>query len=214
MTDTPARAPVALWAALAGLALAGFCFGVWAGNQRPQTVEVVRNEPPPVKDDAAVKPAPDPAPEPVKESPRPEPKKLAQAPKKGPAAKKDKDERVAMAEPKKEPEPEPKPPEPKKVEPKKGEPKAPAVTFVKDVLPVFRANCNNCHAGKNAKGGIDLTTLAGAVRGGDSGTGVKPNDPDGSPVWQQVESGSMPPGKKLADKDMKLIKAWIEAGAK
>lgn len=217
MSDSPdSRPPLLLWAAFAALALAGFCFGVWAGTQRSQVVEVASPTPP--RDDPPRPEAKKPDPEPVKESPKPEPK-VALVPKKEPEAKKAEPEAVAMAEPKKtEPEPkkpDPKPPEPKKVEPKKVEPKPPAVTFAKDVLPVFRANCINCHgAAANPKGGLDLRTAAAALKGGDGGPGLKAGDPDGSPIWQRVEDGSMPPNKKLTDKDQKLIKAWIEAGGK
>jgi hypothetical protein len=126
--------------------------------------------------------------------------------------------KVPEPDPKPVPEPPPeKKPEPKP-EPKKPEPPAkagPEVAFAK-VGPIFKDKCGVCHGGANAKGGLDLRSAKAAIMGGDSGPGVKPGDPDNSPIWQQITDGTMPPkGKpKLTADEKKLIKEWIASGAK
>ena len=39
-----------------------------------------------------------------------------------------------------------------------------AVSFSKDVLPIFKASCMKCHSGKETKGGIDLSSYASEKR--------------------------------------------------
>ena len=161
------------------MALIGFSFGVWAGASKPKPVEVADakqkdntpkpNDPSPIKPvtppNANPNPNPNPSPTPV------EPKPMDPKP----------------ADPKPmDPEPKPKDPEPK---PKDPDPKPPsgkgdgglasigngltnepaskppvvvgkAVVF-KEVQPILRTHCGNCHglAGK-PKGGVDLTSVA------------------------------------------------------
>lgn len=216
------------WALFGGLALVGFCFGVWAGTQKPERVAQAPT-PATAKDD----PTP-PKPEPVKADAPAETKSAPAVlePDK-PAAKKE-PARPPGAKPAADPKPpakpaeameaDPKPPEPKKPEPKKPEPKkvdpkpsAPAPTFAKDIAPVFRSHCQNCHGGVGSpKGGLDLRTLAAAVKGGDGGPGVKPGEPDASPVWVSIADDSMPPAGKprLTEKEKKLVREWIAGGAK
>lgn len=220
--------PWTAWSALAVLALVGFCFGVWAGTQKPERVTGAQATPPrddpapsktePTKADAPADPKPTPT---VKEPDRPAPKKEAAGLAGAKPAADPKPPEPKKTEPKKpeEKKPEPKKPEPKKVEPKKPDPKpsAPAPTFARDVVPVFRVHCLNCHGGVGVpKGGLDLRTLAATLKGGDGGPGVKANDPDGSPVWQQIEGGMMPPDGKprLTEKEKKVVRDWIAGGAK
>jgi hypothetical protein len=111
--------------------------------------------------------------------------------------------------------------------PKEEPPKAPAepappaepaveLRFAKDVSPVFQAKCVGCHGALSKRGGLDLRTLASTVKGGNSGAGVKPGDPEQSPVWETVRTGQMPPPNKpqLTAEEKKLILAWIANGAK
>ena len=209
------------WGAYATIVLVGFCFGVWAGTQRPKPVESVKvTHTPPVEKPETPAPAPD-----VKPDPKPAPKK---APVADVPAKKEPTEPVAVV-PKPTPEPTP-PPEPKpepkpapKPEPKpvpKPDPKKPAVaavTFVKDVAPIFKSKCNICHGDtKGVKGGLNLLTLAAVTKGGDSGPGVVGGDPKRGSVWTSIEDMQMPPSDKpqLTEAEKKTIENWILAGAK
>lgn len=193
----------------AGLVLVGFAFGVWAGAppakpKATETADAKKDKEPA----ATPKPAPvTPVVAPVKkDEPEPKPEPKAEPKKVEPEVK---------PEPKKT-EPEPKKPEPpaKKTEP---EPKKPdRVVVFKDVQPLLRAYCNDCHGGSTGKpkGGVDTTTLAKMMAS--KGPPLVPGKPSDSPLYTTIKSGEMPPdGKKGPDeKELQLIYDWIAGGAK
>ena len=104
----------------------------------------------------------------------------------------------------------------KKTEPAKPAESTVALKFETDILPVFQAKCISCHGSLSKKGGLDLRSLASVVRGGNSGPGLKPGQPDDSPVWQTVKAGQMPPANKpqLSAEEKRLVVAWIAGGAR
>jgi len=92
-----------------------------------------------------------------------------------------------------------------------------AVDFEKDVSTVLVKRCVECHDSKNAKGGLDLTSLAGLVKGGDSGATVKSGDSSASFLVERIKSGEMPPPVKgvsqiLPAEEMKILTTWIDEG--
>jgi len=180
----------------AGLLLVGFAFGVWAGAPpaKPKPTETAD-----AKKDAFT-PAPKPA---VPVTP----------------VKKDEPDKVKEPEPeprKTEPEPKPKPPEPapkaKEPEPKKPD----RVVVFKDVQPILKANCNECHgdAKGKPKGDVDTRTLAGILKS--KGPPLIAGKPVDSTLYTSVRSDEMPPDpkKKLTDAEKKLLHDWILGGAK
>ncbi|MBY0513271.1 MAG: hypothetical protein K2P78_05095 [Gemmataceae bacterium] len=206
LADAPPRGGSILFGGLvyAVIALVGFGFGVWVGSQKPKTVEVVRTP----------TPAPEPTPEPKTNAPAPEPKKPEPKPKKPEPTAEPKKTEPKKVEPKKtEPMPEPKKPE----EPKKTEAVATKLTFEKDIRPILRANCLNCHGDPTVKGGLDVRTLDKIKQGGDGGAGLVAGDPDKSLLWDRIQDNSMPPKdskKMLTADEKKAIKEWIAGGAK
>ena len=93
------------------------------------------------------------------------------------------------------------------------DPKVP--TFEGDVLPVLNAHCLQCHGGVHQKNGLDLRTLPTVLKGGKSGPAVVPGKPDESLLWQKLAKDEMPKtDNKVSDANKKLIRAWIESGAK
>ena len=89
------------------------------------------------------------------------------------------------------------------------------VTFEDDVLPVFRDNCLKCHNPDKLKGDLDLTSFAGVLKGGGSGPALNSGDPEGSMLFRVIthaEEPTMPPNSKLADRDITLIRRWIQGG--
>lgn len=167
--------------------------------EKPRSLELAENTPPVVKPPVVEPPTSTPTP-----TPKPEVKK--------PVVKKPEPEKP-------DPEPEPKKPDPKPPAPPKVVVPFPGakVLFTKDVLPIFKAKCNQCHGEVgNPKGDLDLRTLAMALRGGDNGTGAKPGKPDDSQIWLSIDSGAMPPAgkEKLTAAEMKTVKNWILTGAK
>ncbi|QDU40310.1 WD domain, G-beta repeat [Maioricimonas rarisocia] len=90
------------------------------------------------------------------------------------------------------------------------------ITYQDHVLPIFRQRCGSCHNPNDRKGGLALDSYAAAMEGGSSGTVVEGGDPDASYLWMLVTHDSepfMPPGAdKLPQKELDLIRTWIEQG--
>ena len=94
------------------------------------------------------------------------------------------------------------------------------VDFVRDIQPILRDNCFECHAGKTEKGGLNLGVKAKAFRGGDSTGAIVAGKSDKSLLIQLVSGVDkdrvMPPkGKKrLSKQQIGLLRAWIDQGAR
>jgi hypothetical protein len=80
--------------------------------------------------------------------------------------------------------------------------------FDRDVVPVLAGRCLGCHAGDDAKGGLDLASRKAA-----SGV-VVAGKPDSSELWKKVAADEMPPKKPLSAQEKAILKDWIAAGAK
>jgi formylglycine-generating enzyme required for sulfatase activity len=93
------------------------------------------------------------------------------------------------------------------------------VDFAKDVKPILEKHCLRCHGTEKPKGGLVLTTLELAIKGGDSGPSIVPGQPDKSPLYTSTiklahEDGVMPPkGDLLKKTETDTLKNWILAGA-
>src|SRR5262245_25478722 len=68
--------------------------------------------------------------------------------------------------------------------------------FEEDVLPILKAKCLRCHGDKARKADLDLSTAAGALKGGESGPAVVAGKPQKSPLYEKVHAGEMPPDEK------------------
>ena len=96
---------------------------------------------------------------------------------------------------------------------------AASVNFKNDVLPLFERHCFKCHQGKEAKAGLDLTTYAGILKGGDyAGACIVPGEPDQSPMVMHIRGIYEPKMPKdapeLTEGELHTIRMWIAAGAK
>jgi hypothetical protein len=84
-------------------------------------------------------------------------------------------------------------------------------------LALLEARCVGCHGPKKLKGGLDLSTREGLLKGGDSGKAVVPGRPKESLLYKAVarlEEPFMPPkSDPLPAASVATIAAWIEAGA-
>ena len=98
----------------------------------------------------------------------------------------------------------------------KAVPPAAGPSFPDEIRPLLQAKCVRCHGGKATRGELDLTTPAGALKGGQSGPVIVPGKPDASLLYDTVHSGKMPPAQKdpLSDAEVDAIRRWIAAGAK
>lgn len=92
-----------------------------------------------------------------------------------------------------------------------------AVSFEKDVAPIFKASCVSCHKPDKKKGKLDMSTYADLRKGGKQGDPIKPGDPAKSLIVEMI-SGKDPEmpekGDKLTDAQVKVITDWIQQGAK
>ncbi|MGC8855706.1 MAG: c-type cytochrome domain-containing protein [Anaerolineae bacterium] len=101
-------------------------------------------------------------------------------------------------------------PEPATTEGTATTPQAAAPSWNGYVGPLFQQKCVVCH-GTAALGGLNLSTYADAIKGGQSGPAIIPSDPENSLLIQKQKAGGHP-GQLLPEEIAQLI-AWIQAGA-
>ncbi|MFM8172971.1 MAG: c-type cytochrome domain-containing protein, partial [Pirellulaceae bacterium] len=78
---------------------------------------------------------------------------------------------------------------------------------------LITTRCLTCHAGSEPEGGLDLSSHASALRGGESGSAIDPASPIASRLWMQIESDQMPPEDPLSSDEKEVIRQWLMAGA-
>jgi cytochrome c553 len=91
------------------------------------------------------------------------------------------------------------------------------VTFEKDVRPILKAHCTQCHGEEEKpKGGVDLRLRRFMDKELDDGARVLvPGRPDKSEMILLVREGEMPrKGRKLTDEQIGILERWIAQGAK
>ena len=118
---------------------------------------------------------------------------------------------VAASKPKPKPEskPEPKPAD-----------AGPAVSFMKEIAPIFVQNCIACHNPRKAEGKYVMTTFDRLKKGGarSEGTTLKPGAPEESDLVESIGPDGEPrmPYKQdpLSPEKIALIGRWVQQGAK
>jgi mono/diheme cytochrome c family protein len=89
-----------------------------------------------------------------------------------------------------------------------------AVSFARDVQPIFEQVCVKCHGGDKIEEGLVLNTYADVMQGSNNGPVVVPGDPANSLMVDLIKQGKMPKrGPKLLPKQIQAIVAWVTAGA-
>ncbi len=89
------------------------------------------------------------------------------------------------------------------------------------VKPIFAANCARCHGGINHRGGLNMDTREGLLKGGHDGAVIVPGDAEKSLVVRLIRHEGpkddpmpMPPNKpKISDADIAVVTQWVKAGA-
>ena len=79
---------------------------------------------------------------------------------------------------------------------------------------ILKNNCFACH-GVNKMSGLDLRTRESILTGGTRGPAATPSNLKRSPLYQFVSheaEPAMPPGKKLSDGDIEVLRQWILDG--
>jgi len=94
-----------------------------------------------------------------------------------------------------------------------------AVDFAKDVVPILRAHCIECHGPDKQKGKLRLDTKADLLKGGKNGEIIKAGDAAASELHKRINlpkdnDDRMPPeGDVLPAEKVAILKAWITEGA-
>ena len=100
-------------------------------------------------------------------------------------------------------------------EPQTATPESPEVTW-DQVRAVFQKRCFACHRGEQARGGLDLSSVAAIQAGATSGASVVPGKPEESLIYTlpaHLENPKMPPnGNRLPQRELDLIQQWILGG--
>ncbi|MBI1313935.1 DUF1553 domain-containing protein [bacterium] len=95
---------------------------------------------------------------------------------------------------------------------------AEAVDFARDVLPILKARCIECHGAEEPESGLHLLSKAALLRGGDSGEPAVIVGKSSESYLLKVVSGDepdvrMPPEGALLTKDeIARLKRWIDQG--
>jgi mono/diheme cytochrome c family protein len=92
--------------------------------------------------------------------------------------------------------------------------------YTQRVLPIFQANCYDCHGGLYHRGGLSMSTRAGLLQGGNDGAAIVPGNAEQSLLIQLIRHEGpaddpmpMPPKSKISDADIATVTQWIQAGA-
>lgn len=94
------------------------------------------------------------------------------------------------------------------------------VEFLREIQPILREHCYECHAGTTVEGDLNLGIKASALRGGDGGAAILAGKSEKSLLIQLIsgmdENRLMPPegNKPLTEQQISLLRAWIDQGAK
>jgi mono/diheme cytochrome c family protein len=89
-----------------------------------------------------------------------------------------------------------------------------AVSYSRNVQPIFNQICVKCHGGEETKEGLSLKSYAEVMAGSNNGSVVTPGDVVNSFLIEQVVSGEMPKkGPKLLPAQIRTLSDWVAAGA-
>jgi hypothetical protein len=92
------------------------------------------------------------------------------------------------------------------------------VDFLRDVEPIFRERCLDCHGSEMQAGSLRLDRREFALQGGHTGTPLLTPDPSTNGILQRVTSDDatirMPKGMPpLSSAEIDTLRKWIEQGA-
>lgn len=94
--------------------------------------------------------------------------------------------------------------------------------YTERVVPILSRSCYSCHGGMNHRGGFNMATKAGMLKGGKDGVAVIPGNPAKSLLVLLMRHEGpaddpmpMPPAPrpKVSDADIAVVEQWVKAGA-
>ena len=83
--------------------------------------------------------------------------------------------------------------------------------------PILEAHCYACHGGlegKKVKGGFNLSSRDGLIKGGENGAAISLENPSESALLKAInyQELEMPPKGKLPQAQIDVITAWVKLG--
>ena len=90
------------------------------------------------------------------------------------------------------------------------------LSYQRDIAPLLQDKCAACHNHTTRKGGLNLESYEALRAGGQRGAAFVPGQSAASLLVKMLEGSvkpQMPLGDALSAAEIKLIKAWIDAGA-
>lgn len=87
------------------------------------------------------------------------------------------------------------------------------VGYVEDIQPLFEQTCAACHGPVAQTMGLVVTEYEALRKGGQNGSVITPGDPNGSKLWDMINTGKMPLIGELSPEQKRLVYAWILSGA-
>ena len=96
----------------------------------------------------------------------------------------------------------------------------PVLSYTEHIHPILDKHCIQCHGRWFPKGGLRLHTVEATRKGGNSGPGVIPGEPEKgwlmfSILPRKARPPLMPPsGPYLDDEEIEQLQEWIRQGAR
>jgi uncharacterized membrane protein/mono/diheme cytochrome c family protein len=99
------------------------------------------------------------------------------------------------------------------------QPHAQAVSFARDVMPLIRTTCVECHGPDKVKGRLRMDSVEALKAGGKSGPLFRPGDPEQSLIMRRVlgldGEDQMPlDADPLTPEQIEILRRWIADGAR
>src|SRR4051794_1309120 len=95
---------------------------------------------------------------------------------------------------------------------------APRVDFERQIAPIIKERCVECHSQDKRKGGLSLATYADALDGGRNGPAIRPGNAARSILIHRLTGALEPQMPKdndpLTAREIALIRLWIDQGAR
>ncbi len=97
-------------------------------------------------------------------------------------------------------------------------PRPQGVDFIREIEPIFKSECYQCHSEKKPKGNLRLDARTLAMKGGSSGAAITPGKAADSYLVHRIEGTGgedrMPLDRPaLSPQQIALIRRWIDGGA-
>ena len=91
--------------------------------------------------------------------------------------------------------------------------------FEREIAPLFINRCLTCHQPNKRSGGLNFSSRASVLAGGESGPAIDADQPAASLLLERVTAREMPPpeskeSQPLNEAEIGLLKSWVAAGAK